>query len=128
MKNWKLVVLLLAVSVTVPCLAADLELESQLFTPAPEPKIICDRCLGLYTTAPAPGQASAWGLGSSCSAAQADLTSQLWQQAENNCLNLGHDGACSVTTVVTGACWWSAAYGKYVVDGYANHKCAVTLC
>lgn len=126
MKNWKLVVLLLAVAVTVPCLAADLE--SELFTPAPEPKIICDRCLGLYTTAPAPGQASAWGKGSSCAAAQADLDNQLWQQADVHCFNLGHDSACSVTTVVTGACWWKPSEGKYIVDGYATHKCSVYIC
>jgi|CXWL01.1.fsa_nt_gi hypothetical protein len=129
MKNWKmwcLAALVSAVAITVPLQAADLE--STLFTPAPEPKIVCEKCLGLYTTAPSAGQPSAWGFGSSCAAAQSDLTNQLWGQADVGCVNRGLDSACSVTTVVTTACYWSSSHGAYQVDGYANYKCLVIIC
>lgn len=129
MKNWKLlslVVLASAFSWTAPYQAADLE--APLFTPAPENKLVCTKCLGLRTTAPSAGEPSAWGFGASCAAASSDLNNQLWGQADDGCYNAGLDGACSVTTVVTTACYWSTEYNAYQIDGYANYKCSVYIC
>ena len=101
--------------------------EAPLFTPAPELKIggCRTRCIGSYATS-TNGASSAWGMGSNCSAAQADLDAFLFNQADQNCLALGTDGACSVTTVVTTPCYWNGY--SYQFSGYANYRCFVTTC
>jgi len=103
--------------------------EAPLFTPAPELKIggCRTRCIGSYTTSNN-GASSAWGMGSNCSAAQANLDAVLFNQADQNCLALGTDGACSVTTVVTTGCYWNGNIFAYQVSGYANYRCLATTC
>jgi hypothetical protein len=103
--------------------------EAPLFTPAPELKIggCRTRCVDSYTTS-VNGGPSAWGMGSTCSAAQTDLDAHLLAQADAHCLDLGYDGACSVTTVITGLCYWQPSINGYQTSGYADHSCLSTIC
>src|SRR5215216_7120697 len=103
--------------------------EAPLSTPAPELKIggCRTRCIGSYTTS-INGGPSAWGMGSTCSTAQTDLDARLFDQADTHCVELGYDGACSVTTVITGPCYWQPSINGYQTSGYANHSCLSTIC
>ena len=109
---------------TAPVPASDLEL-AELFTPEPTPTAGCWGCGGSYTTSPGGGAASHWGFGNSCTEALNDLTSQTRAAANAFCLAYEDGGTCNFRVVQTAACWWSASYGKYVVDGYANFSCRV---
>lgn len=82
-------------------------------------------CLGNFTTS-VNGGASDWGMGSSCTDAQAALNSAVSNRAENNCTSVGYLWACSVTTVVTGGCFFNGT--MFQVDGYANYKCMAEIC
>lgn len=115
----------LFVVLAVPAFAGEAPLvaESDLFVPEVLETAACTACIGSYTTSPGGGAASHWGKGTSCAAAQTDLTSQTRSVATGFCLGIDDYGTCSFTVVVTGACWWSSDYGLYVVDGYANFKC-----
>ena len=95
-----------------------------LFTPAPISLASCTPCIGSYTTSPGGGAASHWGMGSSCTAAQTDLTNQTRSAANAVCFDIDDYGVCSFSVVVTAACW-SPSYGTYQVDGYANFKCRI---
>lgn len=97
-------------------------LESDLFAPEPLQTAVCTACGGNYTTSPGGGAASHWGMGSSCSTAQSDLTTQTRAAATSFCLsNIDDYPSCSLTVVVTAACYWNGS--MYQVDGYANFKC-----
>lgn len=97
----------------------------ELFTPTPQPVSACFGCGSVvYTTSPGGGAPSHWGKGTSCANAQSDLTTQTRTAANAICaLESDGLGACRSTVVVTTSCWWSPAYGLYVVDGYANFGC-----
>lgn len=91
----------------------------------------CYLCAGaIRTTSPGGGAASHWGMGASCTAAQAHLENQLNLAALDFCN--GHQGAgagfCNVVVVVTAACYWSPQFQTYVVEGYANFKCQYFIC
>lgn len=100
-----------------------------LFSPAPETKSPPDGCghycIGNFTTA-VNGGASDWGMGSSCTDAQTALNSALSNRAESNCINAGYLWVCSITTVVTGGCFFNGS--MFQVDGYANYKCMAEIC
>ncbi len=96
---------------------------ADLFNPAPI-SMACTTCTGSYTTSPGGGAASHWGMGTSCTAAQTDLSNQARAVANAFCYGVDDYGVCSFAVVVTGACW-SPSYGQYQVDGYANYKCRV---
>lgn len=86
--------------------------------------LACSQCVGFYTTSPGGNQASHWGLGSSCTAAANDLSTQLFIAANDDCESRGFlMGACNQQVVVLGSCWWSTQYQKYVRDGYINYGC-----
>jgi hypothetical protein len=75
------------------------------------------RCYGLYTTS------TVTGMGSDCSAAQADLTAQLNAGAATNCLNAPYsaEGPCNKVTTITAAC--SCDENGCSVSGYMQHGC-----
>lgn len=95
-----------------------------LFAPQPISLASCTTCAGNYTTSSGGGAASHWGMGTSCTAAQTDLTNQTRAAASSFCFGVDDYGVCSFSVVVTTACW-SPSYGQYQVDGYANFKCRV---
>jgi hypothetical protein len=115
----------LVVCLAVPAFAGESTpvLESDLFAPEALQTASCWSCVGGNTTSPGGGAASHWGLGSSCTDAQASLTTQTRTAALNDCWNRGAENLCGFTVVVTAACWWNSGYGQYVVDGYANYSC-----
>ena len=63
------------------------------------------------------------GTGSSCTAADASLTSQLQQLASSNCT----ETYCVFTKVITQSCSQTAT-GQYQVRGYATHYCKHREC
>ena len=96
--------------------------DSDLFVPEPIQTAVCIACGGSYTASPGGGAASHWGMGSSCTTAQSDLTAQTRAAANEYCLyNVDDYGSCSLSVVVTAACFWNGS--MYQVDGYANFKC-----
>lgn len=98
--------------------------DSDLFAPEPIQTAVCTSCVGTYTTSPGGGAASHWGMGTSCTAAQSDLTAQTRAAANSYCLSYVDDyPSCSLTVVVTAACFWNGS--TYQVDGYANFKCRI---
>ncbi len=103
--------------------AADEPSLEELLAPEPALKASCYGCATGYTTSPGGGQASHWGLGSSCALAQSSLTSQTRSAATAICADFDDYGICSFGVVVTAPCWWSSTYNQYVVDGYANFGC-----
>jgi hypothetical protein len=84
------------------------------------PASVAQTCYTGYSTGP---PASAWGKGSSCTAARANLLAQLEDQAAYQCCQASFENACQVTVVETSPCYWDSGYGKWIVDGYANHGC-----
>lgn len=102
--------------------------DSPLLTPEPELMFGChSHCLGSYTTAISGGP-SDWGMGASCTEATNNLNNSVFNTADSHCIDLGFDGACNVTVVVTTGCYWSSMKGMYQIDGYGNHSCIVTIC
>ncbi|MDX1997612.1 MAG: hypothetical protein SF066_07810 [Thermoanaerobaculia bacterium] len=113
----------LLVVFAVPAFAGDAPLvaESDLFVPEVLETAACWSCSGNYTTSPGGGAASHWGKGSSCTAATNDFNNQTFTAATTSCYGLGAEYACSVSRVVTAACFWNGS--MYQVDGYANYRC-----
>lgn len=63
-----------------------------------------------------------WGMGSSCTAATADLDANTQQLANELCWDVGAEGACSFGSLqITTACYLTM--GQYQVDGYRTYKC-----
>lgn len=98
---------------------------SDLFVPEVLETAVCWSCSGNYTTSPGGGAASHWGKGSSCTAATTDFNNQTFSAATTSCYGQGAEYACSVSRVVTAACFWNGS--MYQVDGYTNFKCRFWL-
>jgi hypothetical protein len=113
----------LVLFVVLPAFASEAppELDSQLFVPETLETAVCWSCSGTYTTSPGGGAASHWGKGSSCTAATSDFNTQTFNAANFVCYGFDAEYACSVSRVVTAACFWNGS--MYQVDGYANFKC-----
>ena len=96
--------------------------QSDVFRPAPVLKCgpIC--FAPVYTTATNSGS------GSSCTAAQTSLNSQLQSLAKGYCQNVEGDiGSCNVVVTNTTACTMISP-GAYQIQGYAKHQCKDTNC
>lgn len=89
-----------------------------LFNPAPVSLAACTTCVGPWTL-------SGQGMGSSCSAAQANLNSSLNSSASADCFNLDDFGVCNFSVVVTNACYYNYRYSAYLIYGTATYKCRV---
>ena len=68
------------------------------------------------------------GSGSSCTAAQTSLDSQLASIAKGDCLNnLGYLGSCNVVDHNTTTCTMIGS-GAWQIQGYATYSCKDTTC
>jgi hypothetical protein len=100
--------------------------DNPLFTPAPQPAAPpCAACFSGFTTSPGGGQASHWGFGSDCSAAQTDVRSQLLAYTTAECQSYDGYGRCGFQLVVTW-CGWNGS--QYQADAYANFSCWLSIC
>lgn len=104
-----------AETVAVPFESPALE---QLFTPAPEVRVPICQCEMGHTTSLGSGYPSHAGFGGNCTAAKANLRSQLELAAMSSC----EFDACSVVVVHTSACYVTKT-GTTGIDGYANYGC-----
>ncbi len=96
--------------------------QSDVFRPAPVLKCgpIC--FAPVYTTATISGS------GSSCTAAQTSLNSQLLSLTKGYCQNVEGDiSSCNVVVTNTTACTMISP-GAYQIQGYAKHQCKDTTC
>jgi hypothetical protein len=63
-----------------------------------------------------------WGLGSTCSAAEANLYATLIALAEEDC---SPDGACAQAVVIVKPC--HIYQGQHRVDGYLRYQCVICI-
>ena len=96
--------------------------QSDVFQPAPVLKCGPVCFAPVYTTATISGS------GSSCTAAQTSLNSQLQSIAAGYCQNVQGDiGSCSLVVTNTTACTMISP-GAYQIQGFAKHHCRDTNC
>lgn len=90
---------------------------------APQPLVCGWYCESIidYTTA------TATGSGSSCTAAQSNLTSQVQSLANTTCMNNTGMTYCNLQVFTTAACT-EVSPGVFQVQGYARHRCRETTC
>ena len=75
------------------------------------------------------GASSAWGIGPDCASARADLSSRLFDQADQHCVDLGFDGVCgTITEVITTGCFFNSNIWAFQINGYAIHRCSHEVC
>jgi hypothetical protein len=71
------------------------------------------------------------GFGVDCAAAQSDLGSDTWTEANSICQSLGYDTVCPFSSssimVITKVCEWNENHLAYKVVGYRQFRCAYVI-
>lgn len=97
---------------------ATAELDSQLFTPAPQQMGQCITCVGYYVTD------THWGAGANCNEALADLQAQTTASARAHCQSFGGfiSHPCN-TQLLPDQCWFKQMTGEWIYDGRLAYGC-----